>query len=449
MSGFTALMVVCVAFWSGIEASAAQKFVDGQVIVRFAGSADAARAKKEFASVRPLIPSLNLYLVKLKDRAGVETTVRNLVRRNDVLYAQPDHLVTLRETTPDDSDFDQQWSLKNDKKKGADIGAPLAWDLGTGGKDRDGNDIVIAIVDGGMDINHKDLSANLWVNTGEVPENGIDDEGNGYIDDVNGWNAYNGTGKIPAHPHGTHVAGIAGASGNNGTGIAGVNWKVKLMPVAASSGTTSVIAAGYGYVIAQKKLWLESKGAKGANIVVTNSSFGVDNADCTSSEYTVWNDLYNEMGKLGILSAAATANANVDIDKVGDVPTGCPSEFLIKVTNTDSEDKKYKNAGYGKKSIDLGSPGTKIHSTIPGDKYGPMTGTSMATPHVTGAVALLHSVGSTEFSSKVSGDPAEGARAVKAALLGNTQPLESLADVTVTGGRLNLAAAAKAISIYK
>ncbi len=446
------LLVLGCFFVSSIGRAQAPRYVEGQIMIRLAGSKTLAEAKqavngKNFEVTEALVPSLNLFLVKLKG-IKVGQALNQMNHLNDVIYAQADHLVTPRETKPDDAEFDQQWGMLNGAKSGADISATKAWDIGQGGVDRDGNELVVAVVDGGMDIKHKDLVDNLWVNKEEIPDNGIDDDGNGFVDDVNGWNAYNDSGTIPAERHGTHVAGIIGAHGNNGTHVAGVNWKVKLMAVAASSSKTSVIAKGYGYVIAQKKLWIETSGKKGANIVATNSSFGVDYADCASGEFPAWNDLYNEMGRLGILSAAATANLNIDVDAKGDVPTGCSSEFIIKVTNTDSNDKKNSGAAYGKTMVEIGAPGTQILSTLPNDKTGKLTGTSMATPHVAGAVAFLHSVASSKLHASVMQDPAAGARAIKALMLASVDKLEELEGKTVSGGRLNLFSAASAANRF-
>lgn len=425
----------------------------GEFIVKFkmdsAGHPQVFRDSSEYEIVKPIIPSMGLYLVKSK---GVRTwgeAKESLRGSNNIVYAQPDHVVTLRSTEPKDENFAKQWSLKNTEKRGADIRATDAWDLGSGGKDAAGNDIVIAIVDGGMDLKHEDLVQNIWLNTGEIPGNGIDDEGNGFIDDVNGWNAYDHTGNLVAERHGTHVAGIAGAAGNNGKHIAGINWNVKLMPVLAASGKTSVVLEGYGYVLKQKQLWLESKGKKGANIVATNSSFGVDGAKCDSADFVTWNDIYTEMGKVGILSAVATANAEIDVDKEGDVPTGCMSAYLIKVTNTDKNDVKYKRAGFGKTTIDIGAPGTEIYSLLPDNKAGNLTGTSMATPHVTGAVAFLHSVLSKDLSDIERTSPSEAALKIKEIIMKNVDPNESLKGITVSEGRLNLYKAAKAAADYK
>jgi subtilisin family serine protease len=304
----------------------------------------------------------------------------NLRQSDKVKYIQNNHFVTSRTITPDDEYYNWQWAP-------AKIKLPDVWDeYTTGGTSANGDDIVIAIVDGGFDLAHEDL--NFWKNTNEIPGNGIDDDNNGYIDDYDGWNAYSSTGNIPNQNHGTHVAGIAGAIGNNGTGISGVNWNIEVLPVAGSSGTEATVVEAYSYILEMRALYNETNGQSGAFIVVTNSSFGVDPGD--PDDFPIWCSMYDELGNEGILNCAATANENWNIDQVGDVPTACSSEFLIAVTNTTSSDNKYPDAGYGVTHIDLGAPRTNIYSTLPGDNYGYNTGASMATPHVAGVIALMY-----------------------------------------------------------
>lgn len=429
--------------------------VSQHVIVKFSTDVKADKLSdrlriKDLKIVRTLSPSLNLFLVRTTSNKQIKSfsTLLSTVRSIDgVVYAQADHAVKLRARQPNDPQFAQQWSLQQ-LKSGADVHALDAWDIGTGGKDAAGNDIVVAVVDGGVALTHSNLVPNLWINRGEVAGNGVDDDGNGFVDDVNGWNAFQGNGKIPESYHGTHVAGIIGARGNDASQVTGVNWDTKLMIVAGASSETSTVLAAYGYVLEQKKLWLSTQGQKGANVVVTNSSFGVDLADCQSDEYPAWNDMYNALGKVGILSAAATANMETDVDAKGDVPTGCNSDFIVTVTNTTSDGKKYRNAGYGKTTIDLGAPGTNILSTVSNGGVETLSGTSMSTPHVAGGVALLHHVASVDFNNLYKAEPGKAALALKRIMLSTVTPQADLANVTVSGGRLNLFGAAKEISAF-
>ncbi len=360
----------------------------------------------------------------------------HLLSNLEVEWVQRNHQLTLR-SEPNDTDFEKQWCL-SPQANGADVKVSNLWEYGTGGLDRNGHEVVVAVIDGGVGIDHQDLRENIWVNRHEIPGNGIDDDQNGYIDDVNGWNAGNDSGEMTGSHHGTHVAGIIGASGNNGLQVAGINWKVKVLPVVLKSFQTDEVLKAYQYVIDLKKQWIESNGEKGANIVATNSSFGIDYADCESGEYPAWNDFYNQMGKVGILSAAATANNNVNVDEEGDVPTGCSSPYIVTVTNTTKENRKFKSAGYGVKSVDLGAPGTNILSTVLGDETDEFTGTSMATPQVAGAVALLYSLAPDSFLTKYSESPGEAMLEIKDHLIEGVDPNPSLNGITVSGGKLNI-----------
>jgi len=424
------------------ELVGAQPFLDGQVIVRFQEGVELELALElidpdRYTVVEPLIGSLNMYLVAIQDELPVHMAIQDLQRSPWILYATPDHVVTNRDTLPNDSSFGSQWAHGK-------LQSAKAWDFGTGS-----DDFVVAVVDGGCRISHADIAPNLYVNTAEQNGTpGVDDDGNGYVDDVNGWNAYNNSGNIPNDGHGTHVNGIVGARGNNGTGVAGVNWNIDLMPIAGSSGSTSTVTKAYGYALAQKTRWLQTGGAQGANVVATNSSFGVDQGNCNAGFYQPWNDALNAMGAVGILSCGATANANWNIDAVGDVPTGCSSPYMVAVTNTTSSDAKNNGAGYGATQIDLGAPGTGILSTYSNGGYTNLTGTSMASPQVAGAIGFLHSIASQEFQTLRANDPAGAALALKTVLLTSVDPLPSLAGKTVSGGRLNLFRAAVEINTW-
>ncbi len=361
-----------------------------------------------------------------------------------VSLAQFNHRLERREmssdTVPNDPDFDNLWGLHNSGQSGgvedADVDAPEAWTMTQGGMTVLGDTIVAAIVDGGMDLDHEDLDTNLWTNYHEIPDNGIDDDSNGYIDDVHGWNAYSSSGDIPGDNHGTHVSGTVSARGDNEIGVAGVNWNAQLMPVAASSSFESTVVEGYSYVLDMRALYNETEGDSGAFVVSTNASFGVNYGD--PDDYPIWGAMYDSLGYEGVLSTGATMNIGVNVDDVGDVPTAMESDYLISVTNTTDEDLKNSGAAYGLTTIDLGAPGTSIYSTEPGNNYGYKTGTSMATPHVTGAIALLFSYADTAMMEAYKENPDSIAHMIKEYLIYNVDPLPTLEGITVSGGRLNL-----------
>ncbi len=424
--------------------------VNGQLIIQLKQHTSEENMENSFSTIglkssRLLSRRMNIWLFEYDtQKISAENVLFQISQNENVNIAQFNHYVQKRngneimENFPSDPMFDQQWALNNTGQSGgtpdADIDAPEAWDITTGGTTILGDTIVIAIVDGGCDLNHEDLT--YWHNYAEIPSNGIDDDDNGYIDDYRGWNAYNNNGNIPTDYHGTHVSGITSARGNNGLGVSGINWSAQVMPVAASSGTEAVVVAGYSYVLEMRARYNETNGAEGAFIVATNSSFGVDYGQ--PEDYPIWSAMYDSMGVQGILSCAATANLNINVDVAGDVPTACTSPFLISVTNTTRDDLKNIGAAYGLESIDLGAPGTSILSTVPGNSYSFLTGTSMATPEVTGSIALMFAAADSAMMLSYRNDPASGALQFREYLLNSVDPIPSLEGKTVTGGRLNV-----------
>jgi len=387
---------------------------------------------------RELSARLNIWLVRYNNRSIDELSIlKQLTADPRINMAQLNHYIEERET-PDDTMFPLQWNMHNTGQSGgvedADIDATEAWDINVGGVCANGDTVIIAIVDSGCDLLHDDL--NLWKNEAEIPGNGIDDDNNGYVDDYDGWNAVSHSGNVTTSSHGTHVAGIAGAIGDNGLGVAGVNWNAKIMPIRGSTSLESVAVEAYSYVHEMRSTWNETNGAEGAFVVTTNSSFGVNYGN--PDNYPIWASMYDEMGEIGIISATATMNINADVDAVGDMPTSCDSEYMISVTNTTDADVKNGGAAYGLTTIDLGAPGTTIRSTNYNNGYSNKTGTSMATPHVAGAIAYLISAAPLSFLNNYLANPAEGALQIRDYILQGVDPLTDLEGETVTGGRLNI-----------
>jgi subtilisin family serine protease len=429
-------------------------YVDGQIMIKLRSDLPQ-NQQQMLRNVLADFQSVGLGLEeKLSDRLNIflldynpalvddQRLLQDIKDHPYVELAQFNHYIQQRALIPDDNFFGLQWNMNNTGQTGgtndADIDAPEAWDLGNSGVTATGDTIIIAIVDDGFDINHEDIS--YWKNYLDIPGNGMDDDSNGYVDDYDGWNSWTNTGEIIEKDHGTHVTGIAAAQGNNGMGVTGVNMHVKVMPVVGSATVESIVVAGYAYVLEMRSLYNETGGEKGAFIVSTNASFGVNNGQ--PEDYPIWGAMYDSLGMRGILSAAATANANWNVDEVGDIPTAFPSNFLITVTNTDNNDVKSSFAAYGPTTIDLGAPGTQIYSTRQANGYGYKTGTSMASPHAAGAIAYMFSVANEEFMTAYHNDPAGMALVIKQYILAGTDPLPSLEGITVTGGRLNIYQAA-------
>ncbi len=331
--------------------------------------------------------------------------------RNDnaVRYAELDYQLQADDTTPNDPSYNQLYGMQK-------IQAPKAWDTSTGS-----GSVVTGVIDTGVDYNHKDLAGNMWVNQDEIPNNGVDDDRNGWSDDVYGADCINEDGNpMDDHGHGTHVSGTIGAVGNNLEGVVGVNWDVSIMALkflgSDGSGSTSDAIQCLDYAI-----------ANGAHL--TNNSWGGGGFS------TALRDAIQRAALDNQLFVAAAGNGGPD--RVGDnndttphYPSSYSNDNIIAVAATDSADNLAGFSNYGQSSVDLAAPGVSILSTTRNNQYGSSSGTSMATPHVAGAAALLLSTGSNALYTTV-----------RDRILQGVDQLPNLAGKVATGGRLNVAKA--------
>jgi hypothetical protein len=431
-----------------VLATNAQNFIPGEIIVmahkgvrpetitgqiaRSTGGAIRLEVEQELAK------SAGIYLLTVNaDAATTQSILRQVQNLKEVRAAQLNYTVTMRETLPNDPEFNAQWHHRNTGQTGgtagADVSTPEAWDITTGGQTADNDDIVVCIIEG-ANMNHPDLAPNHWINTQEIPDNGIDDDGNGYVDDYFGWNPGANNDEIFSGNHGTNVAGMIGARGNNALGATGANWDVKMMVVTVGSLTTANVLASYGYAYDMRVLYNTTNGAQGAFVVATNSSWGIDNGN--PANFPVWCEFYDTMGEAGILSCGATANNNVNIDQVGDMPTACTSPYMVAVTASNHNDVR-TFSGFGVVSIDVAAPGESVRTTSGTSGYTTTSGTSFATPLTAGVIALLYSIPCQSFIDLVKSNPQAGADMVRNALYDGVDLIPNLAAEVATGGRIN------------
>lgn len=430
--------------------SQTENFVAGEVLIQVnpsVSSSEMFRALQQDLGVEILSDTciskvMNIYQVKFSDPSlDLDRVISYCNSTVGFLAAQKNHYVYERETIPTDTLFDDQWHHKNTGQTGgivdADIDSPEAWDITTGGLTTHGDTIVVCIIEAsGVDIFHVDLKDNIWKNYAEIPGDAIDNDNNGYVDDFNGWHVINLDDNIGAGVHGTRVAGMIGATGNNITGVTGTNWNVKMMIVQGqqASNEATVIAA-YSYPLTMRKLYNDTQGQEGAFVVATNSSWGIDGGSPASSP--LWCAMYDSLGYYGILSVAATTNDPENVDIVGDLPTTCPSDYLIAVTMTNSQDLR-ASSGYGTTHVDLGAPGSNVKTTTTSNGYSIVSGTSFATPCVAGCVALAYSAPCADFINFVKYDPPSAALDMRSYLLESVDQTPGLMTEVSSGGRANV-----------
>ncbi len=405
-----------------IERNPHLPYVPGSLLVRF--SADLSDLERTFLratvggtvvrSFDDLVPGLEQLAVSLEPSLAVVV----LTGLRGVEYAEPD-LVVHACGIPNDPSFGNLWGLHNTGQTvngdpgtpDADIDAPEAWDTYTGDAS-----LPIAIIDTGIQLNHPDLQANIWTNPGEIAGNGLDDDGNGYVDDINGWDFYYGDNNpSDGNGHGTHTAGTVGAVGNNGVGVAGVNWRCKLVALKflsdGGSGSTSGAIAAVQYCTRM-------------NIRISNNSWG--GGGYSQSLY----DAIASSRSIGHVFVAAAGNNGSNNDSTPFYPASYNLDNIIAVAATDNDDRRASFSNYGRTSVDLGAPGVNIFSTYTGSSYRYLDGTSMAAPHVAGVAGLLYGR-----------NPGWTYTQVRDRIFSTVRPVSALANITVTGGVVNAAAA--------
>jgi len=430
---------------SAAPAAALAPHVPGRIIVSFKPSANTADRIGSFrrhgtSQHRSLgTRDVHTEVITLPAGTTVEQAIAAYRADPTVRSAEPDYILT-RAAVADDTFYriGYMWGMEGDASVPSNpfgSGAAEAWAAGYTGS----SNVVVGVIDEGIDIAHPDLAANIWVNPGETAANGIDDDDNGFIDDVNGWDFLNADNTVydgvvsgvldpDVDAHGTHVAGTIGASGGNNRGVAGVNWSVKMISAkfldSTTGGSTTDAISAINYLV-------DLKVNRGVNLVAINNSWGG-----TSFSQSML-DAINSAGDADILFVAAAGNSNINHDVTADFPSNyqCTNggsrswDCVVSVAATDMTGNRAGFSDYGATTIDIGAPGDVIVSTIPDSAYGAASGTSMAAPHVTGAVALCSSI-----------NPTLTAADIRAAIMSTTAAETSLAGKTVTGGRLDIGA---------
>jgi subtilisin family serine protease len=421
-------IAVCAALSDRVHAQApsatptppAVEFVPHQLIVRLTGNESAKLtallARIDAIGVKKFETVEGLYVLTLPETMDVWSAGALAQELEAVTYAEPNYIVNTQQTIPNDPRFADLWGLRNTGQSGGTVGADIqaanAWNITTGS-----SNVVVAVLDTGTDYTHPDLAANMFRNEADCNANGVDDDGNGYVDDCYGIDTANhDSDPFDDHSHGTHTSGTIGAAGNNAIGVAGVNWNVRLMACkflsGSGSGSTADAVSCLDYVARMKDL--------GANIVATSNSWG--GGGYSQALY----DAIEAQRQRGILFIAAAGNSNSNNDTVAAYPADYDLPNVIAVAATTRTDTRSSFSSYGRRTVHIGAPGSEIWSTTPGNSYQSFSGTSMATPHVAGVAALLKAQ-----------DPARDWRAIRNLILAGGDDNASLNSITMTGKRLN------------
>ena len=429
VSALTLAMLPCLVIGAGQGSPNQHVLYDGheavpqRILVKYKSKANSAnihalRANLNAKQVKELkVTGARVLEIPGKDIHSLKAAIKKLRNSPFVEYAEPDYIVSI-DGQPDDPQFSSLWGMHNTGQTGGtpdvDIDAPEAWDITTGG----GTGVVM-VIDTGIDYTHQDLAPNIWTNPGEIPGNGIDDDGNGYIDDIHGINTITGSGDpMDDKDHGTHVSGTIGAAGNDGVGVTGVNWNTQMIGCkflnSNGNGSLSDAVECIEYAVLLHDTY-------GVDIRVTNNSWG--GGGYSETLYNAINASHNA----GMLFVAAAGNSYNDNDALPTYPTSYDLPNIISVAATDHNDNKAGFSNFGVMSVDLAAPGVSILSTVPGSGYSYKNGTSMASPHVAGAAMLAW----TQF-------PTFSHLEIKSTLESTVDPVPGLNGKVATGGRLNL-----------
>lgn len=400
-----------------------ESYAKGELLVKFkSGASREAVGEIQSRSGAILIEKLGdlgWQRIKIADGADLKSSMAELLELPEIEAVQPNYYYHIA-LTPNDPQFPSSGMYGLTR-----ISAPQAWDLTTGS-----STVVVANIDTGMRYTHEDLAANIWTNAGEINGNGVDDDNNGFVDDFYGYDFFfNDANPLDEHGHGTHVAGTIGAAGNNALGVVGVNWNVRIMAIkiydsTPTDTTSAMLINAYNYIRMMKN--------RGINIRVTNNSYSGCDEACGYDQAT--KDALDAMGNAGILNvfAAGNNNSNNDSTAAPAYPATYTSPSVLAVGASTNTDARAGFSSWGPTSVDLAAPGQIILSTTWGSNssYGSLSGTSMATPHVAGAAALLSAH-----------NPSLSVASLKATLMNTVDPVAAWAGLTKTGGRLNVFAA--------